>query len=191
VSSSTVNAMTALRSSFNPVDFGSSSPTDEFTLRRLGLESHHLEVFTFFHPIINFEVDIQSIIDSTESPYKLHAPATPIRRRHSITSLSPSPKNKPPKKKAKLNFFLDTVDPDEMTHDLLHDYIMGKVESKWKDILDSPPGTYEQLKISLGKIGFSKYFVDGHFESVSALNRRFGKALKFGPGSRKKTPILI
>jgi hypothetical protein len=64
-----------------------------------------------------------------------------------------------------------------MTHDLLHDYIMGKVESKWKDIFDSPLGTYEQLKISLGKIGFSKYFVDGHFESVSALNRRFGKAL--------------
>ena len=33
------------------------------------------------------------------------------------------------------------------------------------------------MKISLCKIGFTKSFVDGHFESVTPLNLHFGKAL--------------
>lgn len=103
----------------------------------------------------------------------------PRRRRYSIISLTPSPKNKPLSKKsrARPEFFLSTIQTGDLLDSHLVRFLLQYLESTFPDAFNTVPLNREKLFTVLGKIGFSNEIIIRCRKAFENLTEQYGQAL--------------
>jgi hypothetical protein len=112
--------------------------------------------------------DEQPLMHLSPRPQPIQPPATP-RRRHSVTSLSPSPKSKSPKKKKKPNFFLTDYEPERLVGQQLMRDVLDSIDIRHEAALSSPPSSINDIFEKLETFGFHSDIVEDCKSSFATL----------------------
>jgi hypothetical protein len=143
-----------------PLLWESESPDHEFTLSRL---------LTVRPPCLVAPVNEQKPAQFLSPPQSSTIPPTTPRRRPSVTSLTPSPKNKSPKKKFRADFFLSGYAPERLRGRPLIEDILNTIEEEFNEIYDAPPSSVESIFEGLTKMGFTTEVVEDCRAAIPAL----------------------
>jgi hypothetical protein len=90
-------------------------------------------------------------------------PPTTPRRRHSVTSLSPSPKNKSPAEKKNQVFFFANYEPERLQGKQLERDIMDAIAAHNEDALNRPASSINDVIEKLQRFGFDLDTIEDFF----------------------------
>jgi hypothetical protein len=116
--------------------------------------------------------DEKPLMHVSPRPQPIEPPSTP-RRRQSVTSLSPSPKSKSPKKKVKQSFFVMAYEPEHLSGEQLVRDIMETINADHEASLNAHPSSINDIFEKLKSFGLGSEVIRDCKACVPTLLRDY------------------